>query len=330
MGQKDENLDDDLGMEGLSDEERAALEDDDDESEILKNIAGDAGDDGDEDEDDGDDNTASGGSDDDDGADDDDNAGEDDAAAVAAAAAGDSESGEGVASGKPDVAEEQPVPAAAEFQPEFRAQLPEGLADKIASLDTRTTDLLQKFKDGELELPEFLAQKSEIDSERLQLTLAQKQAEWAQSQNEDARAQRWKWEQERFFGQERAGIYKDPIMLAALEASMKQLAADKANASRAPSFFLEEADRQIRQRFNIAGSTKADDKAADKVSETKRRREPDTSKLPKTLANLPAADIAETGADEFAYLDKLDGIALEQALRKMTPEQEARYLGASA
>lgn len=318
MGKND---DDNIDLAGLSDEEIAALEDDGDDSEILKDIAGGAGDDSEEDEDDGDDNAASGAGDDDAGSDD--STGDDDQSAIAAADAGDSNQGD---DGKSAVADDDRQQPAAEFQPEFRAQIPEGLADKITALDTRTTELLQKFKDGEIELPEFMAQKSEIDGERLQLTLAQKQAEWAQSQNEDARAQRWKWEQERFFVQDKAGIYKDPIMLAALDASVKLLAADKAHASKPASFFLEEADRQIRQRFNIAGSAKVDDKAKD----TKQRREPDVSKLPKTLANLPAADIAETGSDEFAYLEKLDGIALEQALRKLTPEQEARYLGTAA
>ncbi len=322
MGTKDENLDDDLDMKGLSDEERAALEDDDDESEILKNIVGEDDDDNDGKNSEG---AATSGDDHDDG---DAGVGDNDAAeAVAAAAASDSKPDNADDNSNDGVADDAPAQVSAEFQPEFRAQLPEGLADKITALDTRTADLIEKLETGEIDLPDFMAQKSAIDNERLQLTLAQKQAEWAQSQNEDARAQRWKWEQERFFGQEKAGIYKDPIMMAALDASVKQLAADKAHASKPASFFLEEADRQIRHRFNIIGNTKAAD---DKAKETKHRRDPDFSKLPKTLANLPAADIAETGSDEFAYLDKLEGIALEQALRKLTPEQEARYLGISA
>lgn len=322
MGTQDQNTEDDFDMTGLSDEERAALGDDDDESEILKNIAGEDDDENDGENSEGD---AISGDDHDDG---DAGVGEDDAAkAVAAAAAGDSKPDNTADDSKAGVADDAPAQVSAEFQPEFRAQLPEGLADKITALDTRTADLIEKLETGEIDLPDFMAQKSAIDNERLQLTLAQKQAEWAQSQNEDARAQRWKWEQERFFGQEKAGIYKDKIMLAALDASVKQLASDNAHASKPASFFLEEADRQVRSRFNIAGNTKAAD---EKAKETKQRREPDTSKLPKTLANLPAADIAETGADEFAYLDKLEGIALEQALRKLTPEQEARYLGVSA
>lgn len=311
MGMKDEDL------AGLSEEERAALADDDGEAEISKGVAGD-------DDDDDDELPKGGGSVDDPAvAGDNNSAAADDAAAAAAdpVAAGSAE--QSTDSGQGAVADTTPP---AEFQPEFKAALPDGLAEKITDLDSRATELLEKFKDGDIELPDFMAQKSEIDNERLQLTLAQKQAEWAQSQNEDARAQRWKWEQERFFAQEKAGIYKDPIVLAALDASVKQLATDQKYASKPASFFLEEADRQVRQRFNMGGTP-----AADAGGKQKRvANQPDLSNIPKTLSTLPAAEMAETGSDEFAYLDKLDGIALEQALRKMTPEQEARYLGASA
>lgn len=304
----------DNDMAGLSDEERAAL----------------AGDDG-EGEGEGEGNGAVDGDDDrhgDDGSDDDPGAADDGALAVAAAADAHGASTGDLEQGKDDpgpgvVADTTPP---AEFQPEFKAALPDGLAEKVTELDARTAELLEKFRAGSIELPDFMAQKSEIDNERLQLTLAQKQAEWAKTQNEDARAQRWQWEQERFFAQEKSGIYKDPIVLAALDASVKQLSADHANAKKPASFFLEEADRMVRQRFNMGGTADAGggkQKPAPKA--------PDLSSLPKTLASLPAAEMAETGSGgEFSYLDKLGGIELEAALRKLTPEQEARYLmGAS-
>lgn len=308
MGIKDED------MAGLSDEERAALEDDDDESEILKNIAGD------DDDDENDEQSADDGEDD--GHADDDDAAADTAAADGGkAAAGDAGDAGQNTDGAPVIAEE--------FQPEFKASVPDDIATKLTDLDDRTKALMSKFKDGDIDLPEFMEQKSELDAEKLQLSIAAKQSEWAQQQNADSREQRWKWEQERFFGQEKAAIYKDendPIALAALNATVKQLAADPANSRRPPGWFLEEADRRVRDRFNLGGTSK---QAASEQAK-KPAREPDLSNVPKTLANLPAADISETGSDEFAYLDKLDGIALEQALRKMTPEQEARYLGVSA
>lgn len=314
MGIKDEDL------AGLSDEERAALEDDDGEADIIKSIAGDDGNDAD------DDNSSDDGEDDD-------SADDDDAAAAAESAddAGANDDGKAVAGNTDDADPDKGGKAAApviadEFQPEFKAAVPDDIAAKLTDLDDRTKALMTQFKDGEIELPNFMEKKSELDNEKLQLSISAKQAEWAQQQNTDSREQRWKWEQERFFGQDKAAIYKDekdPIALAALNATVKQLASDPANNRRSPGWFLEEADRRVRERFNLGGSKVAD-------TPKKQDRTPDLSKVPKTLANLPAADIAETGADEFAYLDKLDGISLEQALRKLTPEQEARYLGVSA
>lgn len=298
----------DNDMAGLSDEERAALAGDDGEGEGNGAVDGDDDRNGD------------------DGSNDDPGAADDGALAVAADAPG-------ASTGDLEQVKDDPGPGAvadttppAEFQPEFKASLPDGLAEKVTELDARTAELLEKFRAGSIELPDFMAQKSEIDNERLQLTLAQKQAEWAQSQNEDVLVQRWEWEQERFFAHEKAGIYKDPIIMAALDASVKQLAVDPAHAKKPASFFLEEADRQIRKRFNMGA-------AADTASGKQKPapKAPDLSNLPKTLASLPAAEMAETGSGgEFSYLDKLGGIELEAALRKLTPEQEARYLmGAS-
>lgn len=300
MGIRDEELD------GLSDEERAALADDEDDLATISKIAGDGGDDEDGDDDESDDP-----------------AGAADAAKTdAGEKVDDDDQGAGDAGGDPD-STDTAAAVPDEFRPEFKAAVPEGLAEKLAGLETQTNDLLTKFKDGEIEMADFMAQKSAIDAEKLTLTLADAQAKWAESQNTETREQRWKWEQERFFGQEKAAIYKDPIILAALDASVKQLAADPANAKKPAGFYLEEADRQIRKRFNMGEPPV--------TREGKQpNRQPDLSRVPKTLAQLPAAEMAETGNEEFGYLDKLDGIALEQALRKLTPEQEARYLGVAS
>lgn len=316
MGMKDEEL------AGLSDVERAALLDDDDDSDILKNIAGDNGNDDDDDDDDedvggGDDSSKSKANDDDHDVIEGTATRVDDGAKKLIDA--------GAAGTGGDESTESAAPAITEqFQPEFKAVEVEGITEKLAELDTRTAALNEKFKSGEIELPDFMAQKSAIDTDRLNLTVEARQAEWAKQQNADSREQRWKWEQERFFSTEKATLYKDEIALGALNAAIKKLANDPANDRRPPGWFLEEADRNVRERFGQ--SVKKDDPTAAK----KAAREPDVSKLPKTLANLPAADISETGSDEFAYLEKLDGLELEQALRKLTPEQEARYLGASA
>jgi hypothetical protein len=49
--------------------------------------------------------------------------------------------------------------------------------------------------------------------------------------------------------------------------------------------------------------------------------------LPKTLADSIPADENPTNQDEFAHLDKMEGLEYEMALARLTPDQERRYLG---
>lgn len=296
-------------LEGLSEEERAALaDDDDDDSEILSKIAGD---DGSDDDEGGDDNESGDGVDDEAG----DAAAKDDAGSDAAGDAGkDDATGDkaGTDAAAPVVADE--------FQPELKAAAPEGLTEKIAEIDAKIKALRDQRREGTIELDAYDDQKDALDAQKLELKIAEDRAKWAQSQNEDARDQRWKWEQDRFFTDEKKETYKDDLLFAALNTAVLNLRKDPSNDKRL-GWVLEEADRQVRSRFNMGEPA---------VKEVKQlNRQPDLKNVPKTLAQLPAAEMAETGDVEFAYLDKLSGIALEQALRKMTPEQEARYLGAA-
>jgi len=294
MGMSEEEL------AGLSDEERAAIADDEDDTEALAKIAGDE---------------TGAGSDDDEA--------DDDGKSLDDASEKQGETGdEGVADESGETAGADETPASdEEFHAELRAERPEGLAEKIAALDEQAASLMQQFKDGDIEIADFLAQKDAVDEAKFELALADAQAGWAEKQNADSNAQRWRWEQERFFAQEKADIYKDPMVLAALNASVKALGEAKENARKPAAFFLEEADRRVRKLFNLGADLKEVKPGG---------RQPDLSRVPKTLAQLPAAEMAETGDVEFSYLDKLDGMDLEIALRKLTPEQEARYLGSAA
>lgn len=82
------------------------------------------------------------------------------------------------------------------------------------------------------------------------------------------------------------------------------------------TWFLEEADRWVRARY---GET---EKPADKPKPKTK------APIPPSLANLPAADLADVeGDDEFAKLDRVeDGMELERMLSKMSEAEQARYL----
>lgn len=299
-------------LAGLSDDERAALEDDGDEDEQAEQDADEAAD-TDEDESD----EADGNAKEDDDAEEGDDDEEGEAAPVEADAA----------APEPEAAE-PPAAAAEAHQKEFRAELhagvPDDLGAKIADVDARAKALLEEFQGGGMEFSDYVARNQAIIDERISLKLLEERAKWVESQNEAQRAQRWAWEQERFFGQESAKIYHDPIMRAAFNASIQHLAAENAGADKPSIWYLEQADKLVRERMGV-GSAPAQEKPKAAV------RKPDLTNIPKTLANVPAAEIPESAAGEFAYLDKLferDPMAYERALAKLTPEQEARFLGA--
>ncbi len=150
----------------------------------------------------------------------------------------------------------------------------------------------------------------------------------AREQTEQTAAQRWQWEQDRFFSIEANKVYLgDPMISSAFNTAVKSLAADDSNNDKPMAWFLEEADRMTRERFNVPESKEdGDGKGGEKRNGKRGGKKADRSKIPPNLGDLPAADVAETGGDEFSRLDGLEGMELEQALAKMSPSEQERYL----
>lgn len=206
----------------------------------------------------------------------------------------------------------------AEFTPRFVAEAPADAAEKFTEFNSQKAALRAKLNDGDIGLNEFTEQLDAIGKEERALERQVWEAENAQKQNDHNANQRWQWEQEQFFAAPANAAYKDKYLLTALDAAIKDLANDPANASKKGPWFLSQADKMIRERFGMAKSEKQD---IDPPPPPRRR-------APPTLAGLPSAELPETGGgDEFAHLDKLGGVELEAALAKMTPDQQDRYLG---
>lgn len=69
-------------------------------------------------------------------------------------------------------------------------------------------------------------------------------------------------------------------------------------------------------------------KPADKkdvVAEAVAARKPALDKAAKTLAQVPGSDGPGDVEGEFANLDSLEGEALEDAIKKMSPDQRERF-----
>lgn len=266
-------------MDGLSDEERAALADED-----LDRDREDDPDDEDLDQDD-----------------------------AADAAEGDADD------------DEPEAPAAAqaqqpEFQPVYQASPVPDYAERMAQIAAANKEIAVGYENGDFDLEEFQLRQRKLTELEWELREANLKATLAAEQRQQGLAQRWQWEQDRFFGMPEHKAYReDPVIGPAFGAAVQLLAADVANDAKPMSWFLEEADRMTRARFRVGPGP-----------EPVVRRGRTRPAGPPTLGGLPAAAIPETGADEFSKLDRLGGMELEMALAKLTSAEADRYLMARA
>lgn len=249
-----------------------------------------------------------------------------DAATVAASAEADAaaDAGGEPAADKPDGTELKAAESA-EFTPKFTADMPEGAADRLLEIQTEKDSLVERFNDGEIDMPALMAGMSRLDDERVTLVVAQENAKFAEHQNASLRTQRWEWEQERFFGNDKnAATYADPVMVAALDSQVKILANDPANSSRKASWFLEEADRLVRARFTGAATP------ATPATPTPAAAGREPQPTVRTLAGLPAAAPAPVGDDVMGKISLLEGEDLEKFMAKMPTADVDKLLRAAA
>lgn len=232
------------------------------------------------------------------------------------------------------------------FTPRYVAQPVEDFDKKMTALNERTTAALAKFKDGSITIEDYNAERDTVEKERAELREANLKATIAAEQAVQTGEQRWQWEIERFFRRvfRTEGIdYADSRRLnGALDTEVKRLAGLKENEDKNSQWFLEEAHKNVKASLNLTSKAGAGDKAAAEAAaaaaEAKRKadeaataaalkgRKVDKAKLAPDVGGAAKAGDEDTGGGEFAALDKLEGMELEAALARLTPDQQARYL----
>lgn len=284
-------------LELLSDEEREAIAAGSPEAErdLLAAVAGDG--DGDED-----------------GAGDGDGAGDVDG--DASASAGDGAAATGATGAATDGAGD---PAGDNDGDEVRSSfVPKYHAPAVEDYTTRIQSLDQAFQEGTIELVDYNRQRDE-------LVRTQLKAEISAEQNAQVEEQLWAREISDFMDAHKE--YKESkFRHAALDIAVKDLAADEANADKPGRWFLREAHKIVEREFGV---TSAQPNTQNQEDGKTQSRKPDLSVVPKTLAHLPAAELPDTGSvDEFAHLDRLTGLELEQAVSRLSPAERERYRAA--
>lgn len=264
------------------------------------------------------------------------------AAAAAAAAAKPAPTAEEAAAAAA-AAKTEDVPDRAPFAPVFKSDLPADFEDQVKANKAALTDLSAKFKKGDVDVDEYNAERETLDDKRRELDTLQIKADISRSSAQQTAEQRWDFEQDTFFDDERNAIYKgNKILNGALDAAVKDLSSPdalKAHPERAKWSglrFLKEGDKQVRESLPgtaapvakpdpAAAATAAATAAAAAAKGAPRNVAPvDKGAIPPNLASLPAAQANEVGKGEFAYLEGLEGAAYERALAVINADPDKR------
>lgn len=276
-------------LAGLTDEERAMLEDEEDEG------TDGAGEDDGEDQGRGEDDGAEGAGD----------------AGAEADPAGDG--GEG------DEAEDEQVEAPAAHAPILVAEAPEQAQERLQAISSQKADLRKKYDEGELTFDEYESKVETLDEERLEIRLALKEAETAAKIEQQRQINEREAQINGFLSEHNIKRDFSDLRFAALDTAVKVVASKEENADLGVREILQKAMDLCIEQGVIAAKTKPEAAPAAKP------RKPIAA--PPTLAHVPAADM--TGTDEgnrFAYLDRLDPVAREAAVSKLSPADLDAYL----
>lgn len=188
--------------------------------------------------------------------------------------------------------------------------------DVPADLKAKIDELAERFDVGEMSVREYTDQRDALNREVWQRNL--------QAAQEAQAAKAWEAEQAHFLTKNPAyteDSLRGKALFGMLDAAVRTLAADPANADKSGYQILQMAHKEV--VGIVKGAANAPKETPSSVPATgakPKAAKPDIA----TLGDVPAS-AANVGEDPFAAIDRLDGEAYEAALERMTPDQLKSY-----
>lgn len=309
---------------GLSQAELDALKDDEDDTGTGNDDGADDGDDGQDDDDGADDGADDGG---------DDSAGDDDGQGDGAgddADGGDGDDGTGAGAGDDDAgagdgdAGTDTRRSSDKTREAHDMAREEAAKAKLTEIDGQIAVLDQKFEDGDITGKEYREAQRKLNEERDAQREVLTEVKVSRQLREERAREAWEEAQDRFFGAaENQRFVKNNILFKALNDEVISIARSPEAAGKNGDWVLAEAKKRVEEAFGAAPAA-APDKQDKQGGKDKPARPQRPAKLPPDIGSLPAAGGESPQDGRFAHLDKLEGVALEEAVAKMSAaDQEA-------
>lgn len=217
--------------------------------------------------------------------------------------------------------------------PVYRVELPADFEQQQAKVQADLKDLRARYKAGEMELDAYEDQREAIAARGDELRDLKTRAKIAEDMAEhQLRHEEGASLQAVLAQAAKDGVdYKDPKVSGAFDRYWRFLAEDPDWAGRPIADLHQAAHDHVLQRLGKAkaaspapAATPAPAAPAPAPAPVTSRKSP-TAALPPSLAHVPGADGPGDIAGEFADLDGLEGLDLEDAIARLSPAQREKY-----
>lgn len=201
----------------------------------------------------------------------------------------------------------------------FKSELPADFNDQVEALSAQEAELRQKFKDGDIDMNEYDAQRDALLARRTELNSIKIRADIADDLNrQTAQAREQSFETQFIAAKAKDGLdYSAEKNVKLFNAMLADVMED--NPSKSKEWHWNEAHKKA---LTVRGLAPAPTPAPTPKSTN---RTPPMDAVPKTLAQVPGSDGPGDVGSEFAHIDALVGDEQEDAIARMTPAQRAKY-----
>jgi hypothetical protein len=210
----------------------------------------------------------------------------------------------------------------------YHATLPEDYAANVDEVKAKRAELADQFKSGTIDFDSYNVHLAEVNAQAEALTIQRAKAEISQETSQQAAARQWNaaigTTMDHAAAVDGIDYRADEAKGKDLDAFVRALGNDQANADKSMQWFLDEAHKRVMALHGLTPGKAAP--GAPAVPAKPGPRKASLEGMPASLAQVPGADgPGDVSGDSFAHLDSLDGEALEQAIAKMTPAQRENF-----
>lgn len=211
--------------------------------------------------------------------------------------------------------EEQVLPTSPRPRGVIDATLPEDYDQRVAANEKAMDDLEQSYNDGDISTTEFMKEQRRLNNENINLVLLKERANLARESSEQALMNHWQGLIQPFLAKH-PELGEDEVSMSGFDSYLKQVTGPVMQAGGAPGQAeIDKAYGLWCKRFNFT--------PAGEQQQAPAGRKPITA--PPTLGGLPVSNGNSVEDGRWAALDRLEGVAFEEALAKLSPSELDEY-----